>query len=280
MRTNVSMRPAITSMVLVLALAVSACAAQQATPPQASATPASAFDPRSGTEVLGLDASAAQISPTLVVLVPGGAWTSADPSGLVPLAESLVTAGAIAAITTYRTASDGVFFPEPARDVACSVAAAVAIVGESGREVDDVVLLGHSAGAHLAALVALRGTEFADGCPDPPVAADALVGLAGLYDVTQVPLLAPNLFGPSSPDPSDREQGNPVGYAAARPQMPVLLVHGTADGLVPVQLTTEFADALSTGGHAVSTDYPAGVDHQSVYSAEVAGPVVAAWLDL
>ena len=36
----------------------------------------------------------------LVVLVPGGGWVDADPTGLVPLAETLAEAGAVVAPIT------------------------------------------------------------------------------------------------------------------------------------------------------------------------------------
>lgn len=280
MQPTVRVRVVVAGITLALASAGSGCSTTQAPQPAASANPVPTFDPRSATEVLGLGTAVGPTSPALVVMVPGGSWTSADPSGLAPLARALVDDGAIVATTTYRTASDGVFFPDPARDVACSLAAAAAMVSNSGREADQVVILGHSAGAHLAALVALRGSELSDDCPDPPVAADALVGLAGPYDVTRASQLAQNLFGPDNPDPADWEPGNPLAFVTDRPELPVLLVHGKADNLVPVEFTTQFADALTSGGHDVTTDYPVGIDHASVYSAEVAGPVVAAWLDL
>ncbi|MGA8046923.1 MAG: alpha/beta hydrolase fold domain-containing protein [Dermatophilaceae bacterium] len=215
----------------------------------------------------------------LVVLVPGGGWASADPSGLAPLAHDLASRGAAVVMLTYRTAADGAFFPVPVHDVACGVGYAAGVLHAEGVEGSPVVIVGHSAGAHLAALVALAPDTFADpACPYAAVAPTALVGLAGPYDITGIGPLAANLFGPDRPDPMTWLDGNPLILNDRRPDLPVLLVHGTADTLVPVSFTDDFAAALRRGGHDVTTVYPDGVTHDTVYSAEVAAPIIADWL--
>jgi acetyl esterase/lipase len=224
---------------------------------------------------------AATDEPPLIVLVPGGGWVSADPSGLVPLADSMARDGAVVVNLTYRTSVDGVYFPKPVSDVACGVASAVAEATRRVGQPSEVTVVGHSAGAQMAALVALAPDEFADpGCSAPAVAPDRLVGLAGPYDVTRAADAAANLFGPDLPDPRDWTAGNPVALAGQRREVPVLLVHGAADRVVPTSFTEQFAAALDSGGHEVTTQYPAGVDHATVYSAEVAEPIIAEWLGL
>jgi len=227
-----------------------------------------------------LPTGASASRPPLVVLVPGGGWVSADPAGMTDLATWLSERGAAVIMITYRTASDDAYFPLPARDVACGLADAVARVRRAGIDPGDVVLAGHSAGAQLAAVVALTPAVHADGCTDPTVVPDRLIGLAGPYDVTRIGDVAENLLGPGAPSAADRRAVNPVALAAERPELAVLLVHGTADDVVPIGLTHELAAALIAGGHDVTTRYPDGVDHQSVYSAQVAGPIIASWLGL
>jgi acetyl esterase/lipase len=263
------------------AAALAACTATAPTaepgtsgPPAASPSPWTPPEP----ELHGLDT--ADSPATVVVLVPGGGWASADPAGLVPLAEWLADRGAVVATTTYRTAGQQTYFPTPAEDVACATARTVALVHEAGVEVGEVVLVGHSAGAQLAALVGLTGTTFADGCPDAPVAADRVVGLAGPYDVVAASGYATNLFGPDLPDPADWAPGNPVTYAGDRQDLPVLLVHGRKDTTVPPSATTEFARQLEAGGHDVVTAFPADADHLTVFGPDVAGPLIAQWLGL
>jgi acetyl esterase/lipase len=213
----------------------------------------------------------------LVVAVPGGGWQSADPAGLAPLAQTLAADGATVVRVTYRTSSDGVYFPGPVRDVACAVAVAAEMATDAGHPPSEVVVLGHSAGAQLAALVALTPARFASpSCPAPLVAPDRLVGLAGPYDVELAADAAVNLFGRET----QWDAGNPMLLADRRPGVPVLLVHGTADTVVPVAMSGLFADALTAGDHDVTREWPEGVDHAEVYQPEVAGPLVAAWLRL
>jgi acetyl esterase/lipase len=160
------------------------------------------------------------------------------------------------------------------------LADAVARTERAGLEVGEVVVVGHSAGAQLAAVVALTPEAFASGCADPAVAADRLIGLAGPYDVTQLGGMAAHVFGPDGQDPSGWDVANPLSLAVERPELPVLLIHGAADATVPVSSTEQFATALLAAGHPVATNYPGGVDHHSVYSAEVAGPLIGDWLGL
>ncbi len=82
------------------------------------------------------------------------------------------------------------------------------------------------------------------------------------------------------PDPADWAPGNPAELAGERPDLPVLLVHGKGDSTVPMSSSTAFARQLEAGGHDVSATYLDGTDHHTVYQADVAGPVIAAWLGL
>jgi acetyl esterase/lipase len=214
----------------------------------------------------------------IVVLVPGGGWYSADPGGLVPLAEELAAAGFVAATTTYRAAVDGERFPVPVEDVLCAAASAVEQARESGRTAP-LVLVGHSAGAHLAALAALRPDLAAKECPHPAVEPDAVVGLAGAYDVRGIERLAVNLFG--VPEQDDRElwhEGDVLAWVDERRSLPVLLVHGDADDVVPVAMSRELAAALSAADHPVQLEVLPGVDHNRVYQVDVVAPVLVAWL--
>ena len=213
----------------------------------------------------------------VVVLVPGGGWTSADPSGLVPLAASLAAAGMTVVLVTYRTATSGTYYPGPLQDVTCAVAfaAARATPGVAPRP---LVVVGHSAGANLAALAVLVPQRAAT-CPYPPAVPDALVGLAGPYDVAALPE-GVALFGTTAGDaPRLWAAGNPLTHAASRPAVPVLLLHGKADDVVPVSFTTQFAAALTAGGHRVTVDLVAGADHSGIYRSDVAAPRLVEWID-
>ncbi len=215
----------------------------------------------------------------LVVLVPGGSWTTADPAGLAGLAAALSEQGIAAAPTTIRAAEDGVTYPAPVEDVLCAVATAVDEIGARGFVADPVVVLGHSSGAHLAALAVLAFDDYSPGCAAPVVRPDALVGLSGPYDISQLQDVATALLGTGlADDPDTWESANPVERAGLRPEVPVLLLHGEDDTTVSTGFTTQFAGALEDAGHETTVELVPDADHLEIFRSDVAGEPVARWL--
>jgi acetyl esterase/lipase len=216
----------------------------------------------------------------VIVLVPGGAWRTADREGLAPLAERLADAGHLVVNATYRAAADGARFPVEVEDVTCALAFAAAGAGAGFQPSRPLVVIGHSSGAHLAALAALAGSSFTGACPWPDADVDALVGLAGVYDVTQVPEIAEELFGvPLAGAPDRWREGNPFTWVGRRPALEVFLGHGDADDLVPVSSSLRFAAALEQAGHRVRVEIVPGADHHAIYSADTIASRVLVWID-
>ena len=213
----------------------------------------------------------------VVVMIPGGGWATADPTGLEPLAAELAAQGVVAMPVVIRAAADGVVHPVPVEDVLCALADGAATATAAGIQPTSLVLLGHSSGAHLSAVATLAPDQYAPKCEDPLVAPDALVGLAGPYDIRNFSDAAANLFAPDADD-ATWDAANPVLLAARRPEVPVLLLHGDADPVVPAQFSQDFAAALRTGGHQVTLSILPGVNHGEVYSASVAAAPVVQWL--
>jgi dipeptidyl aminopeptidase/acylaminoacyl peptidase len=209
----------------------------------------------------------------VVVLVPGGSWMSADPTGMRRLAGPLADAGLATVTITYGTWGSGDRHPVPQQDVACAVAfAATQVPGVP------VVLLGHSAGAHLAALVGLV-PEQGGACPHTARAADGVVGLAGPYDVVRTGGMAANLFGAGQDeDPQAWRDGNPLTWVEERPDVPFLLVHGEEDHVVPRFFSDDLGAALAGAGHRVDVVTYPGVDHLEVIEPDVVTDDVVRWV--
>ena len=286
-------RAAVPAVAFAAAVAVlTGCGAPTVAPESASAGPPSDAAPAGGASSLvgdyrpGLPAEMrlpAEAGPApLVVMVPGGGWQTADPAGLVPLAESLTGAGAVTTTITYRTTADGATFPAPVDDVACAVRWAAARAGEAGYPPSDVILLGHSAGGHLAALVTLSGDRFGGTCPEAAAPVTGLVGLAGVYSVEQLTGTLDGFFGTTRADDVDRwNDGDPLWWAEharAADGLRVLLLHGDADEVVPVSQTALLADALTAAGIEVTVEILPGQTHGSVYEAGAAADPIAGWL--
>src|SRR3954468_11764842 len=216
---------------------------------------------------------------TLVVLLPGGGWRTADAAGLRPLADRLAGDGLTAATASYRTASDGAHYPRDAEDAACAVAWAAQRARQAGFRPTRVVVVGHSAGAHLAALVALVPTRLRGTCPYPRVAVSAFAGFAGPYDIARFRPMSGALVGePLAAAPAAWRVANAMTWVARRPDVPALLVQGTADTVVDPSFTREFAAALRRAGHPVRTDYVPDASHGAIYRASLAGPILERWL--
>lgn len=213
----------------------------------------------------------------VVVIIPGGGWQSADPTGFEPLAAALAERGVVAMPVVIRAAENGVTYPTPVEDVLCALADGAATATSAGIRPTRLVLLGHSSGAHLSSLATLAPTSVAPRCEDPVVAPDALIGLAGPFDIRDFSDAAARLFATGADD-ATWEAANPLLLADRRPEVPVLLLHGDADELVPAQFSTDFASALREGGHPTTLSILADVDHGEVYSPRAAAAPVSEWL--
>ena len=198
------------------------------------------------TELLTLDRIGRGDDVPTVILIHGGGWYGGDRSSTEPLAELLAGDGFVAINATYRTSAGG--FPDTVEDVVCATIAGRAIAAEAGGT-GPVILVGHSAGAHLAALAALAGDEFTprdclyDGPWEP---LDGFVGLAGPYKIQ-------NLFGALDEWMGVTRQENPELWETAVPEsyvdshvgMPIRLIHGGSDRLANVSFSRLFRDELS-----------------------------------
>jgi acetyl esterase/lipase len=126
-----------------------------------------------------------------------------------------------------------------------------------------VVMVGSSAGAHLALMAALApvGAGFDGLCPgDEPLKVAAVVNFFGIVDAVE--LLSPpqprdfalGWFGPEPQDPKARAERlelarrvSPLTYVAPGAP-PVLTLHGEADAVVPYSQATRLHAALKQAG--------------------------------
>jgi acetyl esterase/lipase len=277
-------RHIVAPLVAVITLLVSACQSEHGGQPASSAD-------RSAPEVstseylpaleedLYLPSGSDSSTVPLVVMIPGGAWVTADRSGLAPLASYLSARGIAVANATIRGASAGFRFPGPVQDVMCAVDGAADALHQRGLTPRPVVAMGHSSGAHLAALAALGAVGERGDCPHPATSIDAAALLSGLYDLALVSDVAEPLLGTTpTADPAGWHAASASTWVASRPELPVYLAHGEHDELVPVTFTEAFAAALDQAGHPVRVDLVAGAGHHEIYLPEVIGADLVAWI--
>jgi acetyl esterase/lipase len=160
-----------------------------------------------------------------------------------------------------------------AEEVACAVRFARAFGAEYGAGDNRVVLVGHSAGGGIGALMMLAGDEFHGDCLTAQGSAvpDAFVGLDGTYDVIS---FIPE--GVLRAAPAECARISPFTYVGQGPIRPgsrfVLFV---SDNRLLLQQAQAFRDALRAAGHDVSLARIPRVDHLAIASGSVSETVGA-----
>jgi acetyl esterase/lipase len=231
---------------------------------------------------LYLPARARHRTVPLVVLVPGGAWQTADRTGLGQLAEALVADGVAVTNTTYGIGSESTRFPVPVQDIACAVDASVAVVRRAGFRPGPVVLVGHSAGAHLSSLAAFGASEFrTPRCRYPRARVDGWVGLSGIYDLRLVGEYAWTMMGATADEaPELYARAATEAYLGdgGRTHIDALVAHGDADELIPTFVATDFAALLTDRGYETQLTIVPGADHLGTFQAPAIADTLVAWL--
>jgi acetyl esterase/lipase len=194
----------------------------------------------------------------VVVFFYGGSWNSGSKADYRFVGGALAASGFVTIIPDYRVYPE-VRFPDFLDDCAAAFAWAGANAGRFGGGTR-LVLMGHSAGAYNAAMLALDPTYLARAAAPRPA---AMLGLAGPYDF--LPLVDPELkiiFG-QPPTPPDTQ---PINHVDGR-NPPMLLLAGDADTTVLPRNTTRLAARVAaSGGQVESRIYP-GIDHKEIVGA-------------
>lgn len=212
-----------------------------------------------------------------VVLVHGGGWVAGDPSTLSDLAAYLTENGFITVNTPYKLAVQDAGYPGAVDDVACAARLAAAHPDSSGQ----VAVLGHSAGAHLSALVALNGDAYGGDCPYPPASLpQKLVGLAGPYDVERLGLLMLPFFGGGpAVEPEAWESGNPLNFVGENTSLSSLIMYGENDTLVDPTFAVDFHLALVDAGSDATLELVEDARHMDLRDPDAVGELIVTWLE-
>jgi acetyl esterase/lipase len=196
----------------------------------------------------------------LLVLVHGGFWREEyDRVHVRPLADALRRRGFVVAVPEYRRTGGEGGWPETAVDVEVALAAVPGLVSEAatgylepGRR---TVLVGHSAGGHLALWAGLRAG------PSRIASIVALAPVADLRYAAEVGMgdgAVQELLGGDPGDVPDRYTEADV-VSLLGTGVEVTIVHGDADEQVAVEMNRRLAAAYR--GTGLRFTELAGVDH-------------------
>lgn len=196
----------------------------------------------------------------VVTFFYGGGWNSGSKDQYGWVAQALAAQGFLVALPDYRLVPE-VRFPDFIQDAAAATAHVRRIAGDHGGQANQLAVGGHSAGAHLAMMVALD-PRYLDAA-GAPGALQAAFGLSGPYEFLPFDVASSiNAFG-QAPDP---RQTQPVTFASAEAP-PLWLGHGTDDRTVHAEDSELLAEAVNAaGGRAELALYP-GVDHATTIAA-------------
>jgi acetyl esterase/lipase len=210
-----------------------------------------------------------------VLLLHGGLWYSGSRGELDAVCQALVDGHNVSCATADYSYSQSLggcctnatackeTYSEQARQV---VAAMAQLSETSGIPLDQIFLGGHSAGGHLALLLALRWQEFAGPMGYGDSSPAGFIGIEGIYNATswaaydktrwtsEFACQTKQAFGfpaddsgaPPGTDSNAYERGSPTSLARSglRPKGPVLLVHSPQDDWVQASQSAELFPLL------------------------------------
>lgn len=214
--------------------------------------------PRQVLDVYAPDRSA-RPAPVIVFLY-GGGWRSGERGLYRFLGATMARRGAVVVVPDYRLYPMA-RFPDFLRDAAAATAWVHREVANFGGDPERIILMGHSAGAYLAMMLAMDRRWLAEVGLQADRDVAGVIGLAGPYDF--LPPDDPNLVPIF---PSDPAVSQPIGFARGDAP-PVMLLHGGADSVVRLAQSERMVSAIrARGGRAAMRVY-SGIGHTALVGA-------------
>ena len=236
------------------------------------------YHPRAGMDrsLQALDIYAPELaSPNtlypVVLFMHGGGWRASDkndPLGVhANVCKALAARGLVAVNVNYRLAPR-FKHPEPARDVTYAIRWIRKNISDYRGDPERVFLSGHSAGGHLAALIALDANYLSD-VGLTVAAIKGVIGICGVYNLAHFAgrnwmaehLMTSAAFGN---DHRLRAQASPVCHVRADAP-PFLLLNAQEDEKLEEE-ADELSSLLRSQGVSAETSIISGTNHFTILS--------------
>ena len=191
-----------------------------------------------------------------IVFVHGGAWKKGSPAVHFRQAAYMASKGYVCASIEYRLSGEAAF-PAAVEDAKCAVRWMRANAKKYRIDPDRIAAAGGSAGGHLVAMLGVMneedGLEGMGGHAGYSSRVNAVVAFYGMFDFRKLQVKNPEgaiaAFLGGLPDevPEVYKQASPITYVD-KSDAPFLLLHGTADKLVPIKQSMDMKEALEKAG--------------------------------
>ncbi|MGV7122187.1 alpha/beta hydrolase [Sphingopyxis sp. 550A] len=198
----------------------------------------------------------------VIVFFYGGGWNSGERASYGFVGRALAQKGFVVVIPDYRLTPKA-HWPDFLEDSAAAVAWTHRYIDGLAGDPDRIALMGHSAGAYNAVMLALDPTWLRAAKSDPAILR-GVAGLAGPYDFLPMEKggLAEKAMGKVKP----AEKTQPIAYARGDAP-PLWLASGDEDATVRPRNSQYLAAAIEkAGGSATLRLYP-GIGHTGIVMA-------------
>jgi acetyl esterase/lipase len=225
-------------------------------------------EPADARRRLDLYAPAEGAGHPVVVWIHGGGWRQGDKAGVQQKPQAFVDKGFVFVSVNYRFVPQ-VSVQEMTGDIAKAIKWVHDHAAEHGGTPDTIFVAGHSAGAHLAALVATDGRYLeAEGLPLTTIKGCIPVDTAA-YDVPKRRALAPaggggnaaEVFGETE---ASQKELSPITYVGRDRGIPPFLILHVADRPDSRAQSQAFAKALQEAGVAAQVVPGEGKNHGTI----------------
>jgi acetyl esterase/lipase len=190
----------------------------------------------------------------VVIFFYGGHWQYGSKSDYFFVAQALASRGFVAVLPDYRLYPEAAF-PAFVQDGASAVRWVHENIGRFGGDPGKIYLMGHSAGAYIAAMLTLDGHYLKDVGLDQN-AIRGTAALSGPYDFVPLPEDRA-VFGMSETDAMSDPAIEPIHFVDGHAP-PLLLLHGLKDQTVEAGNASRLeAKIRSAGGKVQYIAYPA-----------------------
>lgn len=210
----------------------------------------------------------------VVVFIHGGGWARRDKDQSRFVAPALLKEGYTVVSINYRLtgsldeSAEKIPHPAQIEDCAAALKWVTENIQQYGGDPDRIVLLGHSAGAHLTALL-VTNTKWQQEAQIDFSKVKGWIGLSGIYDLNLddnyehewMPLFIEGLIE----EEEKLLEASPIEYVKGT-EPPSILIHGKNDYLLPISNSIHLYEKLVEKGSIAELEIIEGIAHMDYFS--------------